>query len=764
MRNAPPLGRDLAATAAITLYSLVVAAGFARVFSGWSFMSDLGALVLLGHGVSLALRRLRVSGWFAIPFVSLVLVWVLALQQYRDTMTWLVPGRATWSQVTLEVGLVRDQFQTAVAPVLYGAGWATLAGVAIVITVVMADSFAFRADARGEALVPGGVLFVFIAALATERLRVLLTVLLVAAGVVAVIALRQLHDRRRRVELRSARSAGSLVVPAALATAVGVAVLAGLVGPRIPGAQAEPLYETRGRGGGVTNIISPLVDIRSRLTSRGNVELFRVNADAPAYWRVTTLPAFDGQRFSLPQRPLERFGSGSAGATGTAPEIRQQIQIVSLGGVLIPAAADPIGAEGFSGGDRLELRLNRDTSSLLSPADLAPGDLFRIVSTQPVLTPDVLRNATSLDPPDDIFVELPGGLPDVVERFAREVTAGTSTSYDAAMALQDWFRDPNEFSYSLEVQAGHGTNAIESFFRERVGYCEQFSATFATMARTLGIPSRVAVGFTPGVLGADGWYSVIGKNAHAWPELWFDGIGWVPFEPTPGRGAPGAEAYTGVPAAQDESGPQGGAGAPGPTESTLPPPTTVVAPQTTVPAGGAVPTTVPGGPNIPSDGGLTDFGGNDAFPSAASPGRSWRPLVVLAAVVGGLAAPWAVRRIRIRRERSGALDGRVRAAWDRATRAAMQAGVTGRSSMTVHEWAAATAAELPVAARPMAALADVVDRVTFGPPDSIDLERQGAYGTTLGHDCELWADQIARIATDTMSGVQRVRRYFTTWT
>ena len=759
---APSIERDLAATAGLAVYSLVVAAGFARVFSGWGFMSDLVALVLLGHGVSFALRRLRVSGWFAIPFVSVFLVWMLLVQEYRDTMTWLVPRGATRDQVELEIGLVRDQFQTAVAPVLYGAGWATLAGFALIIAVVMADSFAFRAEARGEALVPGGVLFVFIAALASDRLRIVLTVLLVAAAIVTVVALRSLHERHRRVELRSARATASLVAPAALATAVAVAVLAGVVGPRIPGAQAEPLYETRGRGGGITNIISPLVDIRSRLTSRGNVELFRVNADAPAYWRVTTLPAFDGQRFSLPQRPLERIDGGDTGNLSGLPDVRQQIQVLALGGVLIPAAADPIGAEGFSDGERLDLRLNRDTNSLLAPDDLAPGDLFRIVSARPQLTPDVLRAATSVAPPDEIFTELPAGLPEIVEQLTTEVTAGTTTSYDAAMALQNWFRDPNEFSYSLEVQSGHGTNAIESFFRERVGYCEQFSATFATMARTLGIPSRVAVGFTPGVLNDEGWYSVIGKNAHAWPELWFDGIGWVPFEPTPGRGAPGSESYTGVAPAQDESGPDGGGQ--GGTASTVPPsPTTVVPPQTTVPAGGSPATTTPpGGPNIPSDGGLTDFGGDDGFPTESG-SAPWRNIVLLGVAAGILAGPWVVRAVRGRRERSGELDGRVRAAWDRATRAAIQAGVTGRASMTVHEWATATAAELPVAARPMAALADVVDRVTFGRPDTVDLARQGTYGTTLGHDCELWADQIARIATDTLTGPQRVRRYFTTW-
>ena len=117
------------------------------------------------------------------------------------------------------------------------------------------------------------------------------------------------------------------------------------------------------------------------------------------------------------------------------------------------------------------------------------------------------------------------------------------------VALQDWFR--TEFTYSTDVPDGHGNSAIESFLENRVGYCEQFAGTFAAMARSLGIPARVAVGFTQGEQQDDGTYVVLGRNAHAWPEVWFDGYGWVPFEPTPGRGMPGAEAYTGVPPQQD---------------------------------------------------------------------------------------------------------------------------------------------------------------------------------------------------------------------
>ena len=61
----------------------------------------------------------------------------------------------------------------------------------------------------------------------------------------------------------------------------------------------------------------------------------------------------------------------------------------------------------------------------------------------------------------------------------------------------------------------------------------------AVMARTLGIPSRVAVGYTPGALQPDGWYIVTGRDSHAWPEIWLDGVGWILFEPTPSRDLPG---------------------------------------------------------------------------------------------------------------------------------------------------------------------------------------------------------------------------------
>ncbi|HZI44175.1 MAG TPA: DUF3488 and transglutaminase-like domain-containing protein, partial [Ilumatobacter sp.] len=521
-----PLERDLAATAALALYSLAVGIGFARVFSGWAFLPHFLALVIAGHGSSLAMRRARISGWISVPVMTLIMLWVVSIYQYRATLTWLVPGHATWDQLQLDIGIVRDQFQTAVAPVIYDIGWATLAGLAMVIVIVMADAFAFKAEARGEALVPGGVLFIFIAALSRDRMRLGAAMLLVGTGILAVVALRNLHDRTRQVELSASRGRPSLAWPAAIGAAVAIALLAGVVGPRIPGADADPLYQTRGRGGGITSVGNPLVTIRSRLVNHGDFELFRMNSDTERYWRLTTLPEFDGDTFKLPSRSLDRVDATGADEPQVRT-IRQVIQILALTDKMVPAAANV-----FQVAPNAEMRVNHDTGTLLRPSrDLVSGEQFTIVSVAPDLTPDELRAATTDNPPDEMFLGLPDDVPDDVYDIAAGVAAGATTDYDRVLALEHWFHD--NFEYSTEVQSGHGNNAIESFLQIRKGYCEQFAATFAVMARTLGIPSRVAVGYTPGRLRSDGWYSVLGRNSHAWPEIWFDRIGWVAFEPTP---------------------------------------------------------------------------------------------------------------------------------------------------------------------------------------------------------------------------------------
>ena len=206
-------------------------------------------------------------------------------------------------------------------------------------------------------------------------------------------------------------------------------------------------------------MLSPLVDIRSRSTNRSTDELFRITADVESYWRSSALPEFDGTTWGLPERELQPVDGPLAAPAESLVENRQQITIGALGGSLVPAAPDPFEASGPD-----DLRYVAETSTLVTVgSDLQSGDRIDIVSAAPALDAARLSSATSVAPPDPIHTSLPSDLPEVVGATARQVTAGTTSSYEAALVLQTWFQ--REFDYSLEVRPGHGNSAIESFLR-----------------------------------------------------------------------------------------------------------------------------------------------------------------------------------------------------------------------------------------------------------------------------------------------------------
>lgn len=157
-----------------------------------------------------------------------------------------------------------------------------------------------------------------------------------------------------------------------------------------------------------------------------------------------------------------------------------------------------------------------------------------------MVEPTAAQLAGSMEPRSDLareYTRVPASLPDVVQETAEVVTEGAANDYERAVKLQNWFASEGGFRYDTTVTSGTGTAAIERFLKEKEGFCVHFSFTMAAMARTLGIPARVAVGFTPGTVQADGSVSVGLRDAHAWPELYFEGVGWTRFEPTPSRGS-----------------------------------------------------------------------------------------------------------------------------------------------------------------------------------------------------------------------------------
>lgn len=143
------------------------------------------------------------------------------------------------------------------------------------------------------------------------------------------------------------------------------------------------------------------------------------------------------------------------------------------------------------------------------------------------------------------YVQLPDDMPPLISETARAAVGEAATPYEQAAALQKFLRG-RDFSYSEETPVddgfdGGGMRAIASFLEVRAGYCIHFASAMAVMARTLDIPSRISLGYAPGTptrdkVDGETVYTVLTTDLHAWPELYFEGIGWVPFEPTPGRG------------------------------------------------------------------------------------------------------------------------------------------------------------------------------------------------------------------------------------
>ena len=121
---------------------------------------------------------------------------------------------------------------------------------------------------------------------------------------------------------------------------------------------------------------------------------------------------------------------------------------------------------------------------------------------------------------------------------AREVAGRPTTPYAAVVALEAWFRREGGFVYTEHPRVAFGVPPLVDFVTEsKRGYCQHYAGAMALMLRSLGIPARVAVGFTSGVYDEDDQtWTVTDHNAHAWVEVWFQGWGWLPFDPTPARG------------------------------------------------------------------------------------------------------------------------------------------------------------------------------------------------------------------------------------
>lgn len=156
-------------------------------------------------------------------------------------------------------------------------------------------------------------------------------------------------------------------------------------------------------------------------------------------------------------------------------------------------------------------------SSFVSPA--APEHLRQ--SDAAAISPAFLEQYTAL--PDDVPLR--------VRQLAQEITANATNPYEQALALEQFLR---QYPYSLHVTRPPRSGDLVDFFLFdlQTGYCDYYASAFVVMARSLGLPARLVVGYKAVPPNERGFQRIVQANAHSWPELYFSGSGWIPFEPT----------------------------------------------------------------------------------------------------------------------------------------------------------------------------------------------------------------------------------------
>lgn len=360
---------------------------------------------------------------------------------------------------------------------------------------------------------------------------------LIAFALPAAIVLLAHEQRRRR--LWRIRPASMMLVGALMAALI--------LTPILPGFGAAPLLPGKGDR---RQVFNPFVAIKPALDRSRESLLFTVTTTRPGYHRLTALDRFDGKVWSQStdqsRTALDSQELPPSKHAGDVVEVRESTQIANLGGVWIPLAYDPIEVSVRSlFSELLETEVEDEPRSVILETTVSRG--MKVESRSLVPAPDAreldqVRGNAGLRR----YLTLPRSTPRDIKRISTDVAGDEETPFRKAVALQAHLRT---FTYDEDVAAGHSFSTLSEFLTTvKRGYCEQFAGAMAVMARSLDLPSRVVIGFTAGNLiarrGRQLTYEVTSRHAHAWVEIYFQGHGWIAFEPTPRSGFATPPGYT----------------------------------------------------------------------------------------------------------------------------------------------------------------------------------------------------------------------------
>jgi transglutaminase-like putative cysteine protease len=347
-----------------------------------------------------------------------------------------------------------------------------------------------------------------------------------------------------------------------------------------------------------------------------------------------------------------------------------------------------------------------DLTGAILPQPLNPGQSYTSTARRYVADIESLRKAPA-DYPDWVksrYLSLPKNFSPGIRALALDLAGNAPTAYDKTMALVNYL---NSLNYNVNPPAPpEGRDEIDFFlFDSKSGYCVHFSSSLALMLRSLGIPTRVVTGYIGGEFDpASNSWIVKGSAAHAWTQVYFTGLGWVDFEPTPGR--------EGIQRPADPS--------------AVPP-----SPVATQPPAAVAPVTTPASdassdPEIPKK---TPNDPEQNNPATPTPGIYTEPpkefpvwLLWAAAIILSGVAVFGTRKLYLKHQ-FALPDTSPLAVYNRMSLAARKSGLRGRSGMTPNEYAGYLTQQLPEAAGPVEAITRAYVRRRYGPPPDLDEER-----------------------------------------
>lgn len=554
---------DASMTLTLTFVTVISSLTLVRIFTTNEIARPLLLSVAGPMAVAFAVRLARLP--WTVGFLGALGLQTTVVAWWMKRTSGLAIGTSTPREaveIMRQAWATIDDLKPPIAPQL---GFALMAMLGAWVVAMVADTVAFRLRSPLEALIPSVAILAVSSALSrhvTGQPRVRSAAAVVGAGILHVCVVAVADKGRPRAWFGAVRPRRSSALGGALILAVGVGALVLFGVPRSQLASLTPSLDLRvARDRSNPRIVtSPLVSMRRQLLELSDDEQFSVlsvnddSSPARAYWRQTALGSFDGTSWT---------GSGTFSGVGSgadlppdrdavgASRITQDFRIEALASTWLPTAYRVTTVAAPNLPTDATLSFDEDTASLITKRVSIEGLAYRTISRPLSASGSEQVRIDDASVADPSMRELPDDFPVRVRALAAELTAAEPTVVGKARALQDYLRT---FRYTTDVPAPSSRGALERFlFEDRAGYCEQFSGAFAAMARAVGVPARVAVGYTPGRYDpSDGRFHVTGRNAHAWPEVYVEGTGWLAFEPTPGRGIPGSENVTGV-ADQDAS-------------------------------------------------------------------------------------------------------------------------------------------------------------------------------------------------------------------